>query len=208
MSRPKQERAIQTRAAILHAAAAVFDEYGYSGAAINKILARAGVTPGAMYFHFASKMDMARAVMNAQGDDLELPVGNEGIQRLIDTTMYLAVQLQRNSLLRAGVRLAVEQGEFGVRDDTAYQRWAELFAEHLHSARARGELLPEVDIPELANFLVGAYSGTQLLSQISTGRVDLPQRIKVLWRYLLPGIATPEVRARLRVRPWRDPVPT
>jgi AcrR family transcriptional regulator len=206
MSQSKQDRAIQTRAAILHAAAAVFDEYGYSGASVNKILARAGVTQGAMYFHFASKEAVARAVMNAQGDDLELPVGSEGLQRLIDTTMYLSVQLQRNVLLRAGVRLAVEQGEFGVRDDTAYQLWARQFAEHLYSARIRGELLPDVDEAELAKFLVGAYSGTQLFSQIATGRVDLPQRIQMMWRFLLPGIATPQIRERLKVRPWRDPI--
>jgi AcrR family transcriptional regulator len=206
MRQPKQERAALTRATILHAAAEVFDEFGYSGASINKILSRAGVTPGAMYFHFASKEEMARAVMNAQGDDLHLPTGS-GLQQLIDTTMYLSAQLQHNVLLRAGVRLAVEQGEFGVQDDTAYQQWADQFAEQLYTAREQGELLPEVHVPELARFLVGVYSGTQLFSQISTGRKDLPERIEVMWRYLLPGIATAEARQRLRVRPWRAASP-
>jgi AcrR family transcriptional regulator len=48
----KQERAVQTRESLLRAAAEVFDEYGYSGASINRILKRAGLTAGALYFHF------------------------------------------------------------------------------------------------------------------------------------------------------------
>ncbi|QKW21208.1 TetR/AcrR family transcriptional regulator [Kitasatospora sp. NA04385] len=203
MHKPKQERAIQTRAAILRAAAEVFDECGYTGASISKIIARAGLTQGAVYFHFASKEEMARAVMLEQANNLRFPDGVPGLQHLVDLTMFLAVQLQEDSLLRAGVRLAVEQGEiFGNRDDTAYRDWVERFAADLYAATGRSELLPDVVVPDLAQFLVGAYSGTQLFSNISTGRADLPQRLVVMWRYLLPGIATPEARARMVVRPW------
>ncbi|MER7195892.1 TetR family transcriptional regulator [Streptomyces flaveolus] len=47
MAEPKQERATRTRELILRAAAEVFDESGYSGAGISKIMNRAGVTQGA-----------------------------------------------------------------------------------------------------------------------------------------------------------------
>lgn len=202
MAEKQQERAVRTRARVLHAAAEVFDEYGFSGASIKKIMERAGVTQGAMYFHFASKEAMARAVMLEQADDLLLPAESKGLQQLIDITMYIAHQLQVSSLLRAGVRLAVEQGEFGMRDDTAYQQWAERFADELDAAEQAGQLLPGVDVGEVAQLLVGAYSGTQLFSHIATNREDLPERVAVLWRYLLPGIAVPEVRGSLTMRPW------
>lgn len=108
--RAPQLRAVQTRAAILRAAAEVFDEFGFSGASISKIMKRADVTQGGMYFHFGSKEELAYAVMVGQGDGLEFPEGEDGLQHLVDITLYLAEQLQHNPVLRAGVRLAVEQG--------------------------------------------------------------------------------------------------
>ncbi|MFI0778061.1 hypothetical protein [Streptomyces sp. NPDC021212] len=49
-------------------------------------------------------------------------------QRLIDLTFRFAKELQNNVLFRAGVRLAVEQGELDInKDDTAYQEWVEQF---------------------------------------------------------------------------------
>lgn len=62
----RQERAVRTRRAILEAAAAVFDERGYEAATIADILARAGVTKGALYFHFCSKQELAQGVLDEQ----------------------------------------------------------------------------------------------------------------------------------------------
>lgn len=199
MTQVKQERALRTRAAIIRAAAEVFDEFGFNGASMNKIIKRAGVTMGAMYFHFESKEALARSVMAEQAADVEVVAGEDGLQHLVDISMGLAYQLQRNVLLRAGVRLAVEQGSFGLRDSLPYELWIERFTEQLAAACRRGELLPHVVEEEFARVLVGAYSGTQLLSQITTGRKDLPERVASLWRFLLPGIAPGSVIAALRV---------
>ncbi|GAA0385719.1 ScbR family autoregulator-binding transcription factor [Streptomyces luteireticuli] len=201
MAELKQERAVRTREAILRAAAEAFDELGFHGASISMIMQRAGVTQGGMYFHFKSKKELAHAVMLAQRDFVRLPPGEDGLQRLIDITFYVARELQRNAIFRAGVRLAVEQGEFGLQDDTAYQQWVEQFHALLVAARQRNELLPDVDEAEFAQVLVGAYSGTQLFSQIATGRADLPQRIAALWSYLLPSIAMPRTLTQLRATP-------
>lgn len=195
--RSMQERAVRTREVILRAAAEVFDEFGFSGASISKIMKRAGVTQGGMYFHFPSKEALAQAVMIEQGGGLELPPGEDGLQRLVDITLYLAGELQTNPTLRAGVRLAVEQGEFGVQDDSAYRAWADEFAGQLRAAREKGELLPEVNVDELSWVLVSAYTGTQLFSQISSGRTDLHRRVVSLWRYLLPGVAEPAIRPQV-----------
>ncbi|MFJ9846026.1 ScbR family autoregulator-binding transcription factor [Kitasatospora sp. NPDC101155] len=200
MAEPKQERALKTREVILRSAAEVFDECGFSGASISKIMERAGVTQGGMYFHFKSKQGLALAVMNSQQDHVDIPAGEEGLQRIIDITFHVARELRRNVVFRAGVRLAVEQGEIGLQDATPYEQWVDQFYEQLLVARGRGELLAEVDEKEFAQVIVGAYSGTQLFSQIATGRQDLPQRVAALWRYLLPAVATTEAKARLRAR--------
>lgn len=93
----------------------------------------------------------------------------------------------------------MEQGEFGLRDDVAYQAWVLEFRQQLRFARAKGELQPDVDDHELAWVLVSSFTGAQLFSQASTGRADLPQRIASLWRYLLPAVATEGTRENLRL---------
>lgn len=207
MPRPMQERAVRTRELILHAAAEVFDECGYAGTSITRILERAGSTQGAMYFHFKSKEDLARAVIVGQAQGLELPEKPAGLQQLVDLTFRLAFELQSNVLLRAGVRLAAEQEESGLSEYSAYEWWIEQFRRELDEAGRRGELLPEVDEAEFARVLVAGFTGTQVMSQIATRRADLPERIASLWRYLLPGVAPAEVRERLVVAVDRGRMP-
>ncbi|MFE9256583.1 ScbR family autoregulator-binding transcription factor [Streptomyces sp. NPDC006879] len=200
MSQARQERAVRTREKIIRAAAEVFDESGFHGASMNKIIRRAGATMGSMYFHFSSKEELARTVMNEQAADLEFLPGEAGLQRLMDMCMQVADMMRTNVLFRAGVRIAVEQGEFGMRDATPYELWMESFREQLEAAEKRGELLPGADPAGFARVLVGAYSGTQLLSNIMHGREDLSERIAELLRYLLPGIAHPEAIAAVEIR--------
>ncbi|MEW2635364.1 ScbR family autoregulator-binding transcription factor [Streptomyces sp. NPDC048389] len=200
----RQERAIRTRESVLRAAAEVFDEVGYLGASITKILERAGVTAGAVYFHFRSKEGLARAVILEQAADLKFPEGEGGLQQLLDMTGYLAVEMQRNTLLRAGVRLAVEQGVVGKQEYSIYEWWADRFHQDLVVARQKGQLIDGVDEAAFAQLLVAAYTGTQVMSQISTGRADLPRRITDMWRCLLPALAPADVVSGLRI-PSADP---
>ncbi|AKN72322.1 branched-chain amino acid aminotransferase [Streptomyces sp. PBH53] len=188
-----QQRAVRTREVLLRAAAEVFDEVGYTRASITSIVDRAGLTAGAVYFHFKSKEGLARAVIHEQAADLQFPQGEPGLQRLIDMTDYLAVEMQQNTLLRAGVRLAVEQNEADLHEYAIYEWWAERFREELVAARARGQLLPSADESAFASLLVAAYTGTQIMSQLSTKRADLPGRISAMWRCLLPALAPADV---------------
>nr|WP_031051493.1 ScbR family autoregulator-binding transcription factor [Streptomyces ochraceiscleroticus] len=200
MARVRQDRAIRTRGVILRAAAQVFDEYGLAGSSISKIMTRAGTTQGAMYFHFKSKENLARAVINEQAADLSLPERPEGLAQLIGLTFFLAREMQSNVLFRAGVTLAVEQGQVGLRDFSPYDMWADLFRGELEAARSKGELQDDVDVAEVAQLLVAAYTGSQVMSNLLTGpdRADLPERIGRMWRYVLPGIAQPDRLAELR----------
>lgn len=198
MAKPKQERAIKTRQAVICAAAEVFEVSGFAPTSISDILARAGVTKGALYFHFPSKEELARAVMVAQADTLDLPTEPKGLQTFIDMTVYLARELQTNTLLRAGVRLAVEQPSFGMHDTEPYQLWVASFQEQLEAAKEKGEMLAHADPRALAELVVSGFSGVQIYSKIHAKRTDLPERIAVMWRYLLPGIAVPGLLPHLR----------
>lgn len=76
---PLQERAKATKVSIVEGAAAVFEEIGYGNTSLSSVAERAGVTKGALYFHFKSKEDLALAVIESQHE----VVSREG-QRVAD----------------------------------------------------------------------------------------------------------------------------
>jgi AcrR family transcriptional regulator len=54
----------ETRDAILTSAFDEMYEHGFQAASLSRILDRAGVTKGALYHHFGSKMDLGYAVVD------------------------------------------------------------------------------------------------------------------------------------------------
>ncbi len=64
----RQLRAEATRAAALRAAADLFLDVGHANATLSQVSAQSGVTKGALYFHFASKEELARAIVEAVPD--------------------------------------------------------------------------------------------------------------------------------------------
>ena len=66
MPLPRFEKLDEPRkVSILTAAADEFGERGFEGASYNRIIERAGISKGAMYYYFADKDDLFRTVMNA-----------------------------------------------------------------------------------------------------------------------------------------------
>ncbi|MGW3986556.1 ScbR family autoregulator-binding transcription factor [Streptomyces sp. NPDC004830] len=194
---PRQERALRTRALLLRSAAECIKEHGYDGASTTEVLRRAGLTRGALYFHFASKEALADAIVEYQIPLLQPVTADCPLQAAIDLTLSYARRLQTDVILQAAVRLATEETSY--EPGTRPYLWSqETVGALLQQASRQGELLPHTDPEELAILVVGAFTGIQLLSQLSTGRVDLLHRICVLWRAMLPGIAAPGLLLRLR----------
>ncbi|MDO0939388.1 ScbR family autoregulator-binding transcription factor [Streptomyces sp. DG2A-72] len=200
---PKQERALKTRDDILHAAASAFDELGYKGASVREIMRRAGVTLGALYFHFENKEALARAVMLAQPQELVPRLHSVGVQRMVDFSLVWAHQLNVNPLMRAAVRLAVEQQALGIGDDVSYGDFEALFAGWLKEADDKGELARGVEPEVVAQFLVGAFTGIQHYAHLAGSTDTLPERVIRMWTLLLPGVARPEVVKRIDLDPGR-----
>ncbi|MCB5165709.1 TetR/AcrR family transcriptional regulator [Streptomyces bambusae] len=200
----RQERAIRTRQAILTAAAEVFDEVGYEAATISEILQRSGLTKGALYFHFASKEELAQAVLAGQVDVLpEVPMQDLKLQFLIDNGYLLAHMLTVEPVLRGSVRLAVEQGRDSIDRKIPYMAWAEGVQAVLDEAKASGELVPSIDTARIGQLVSGAFGGVQLMSQAVTGRADILERMSDLYTCLMSAIAVPSVLVQLDFRPDR-----
>lgn len=195
----RQARAEATREAILLAAATAFDQHGYDATSLSDIVRAFGKSKGAVYFHFDSKQELARAVMAAQADDLPVLTSGSAMQDLIELTMQIGQRLRTDVRLRAGVRLAIEQASFIAPDSSPYDLWIDVARRLLTSARADRELQAHVDPDACAQMIVGAFTGIQLLSQVSSERADLTHRLGVLWTTLLPGMVTPAVLSRITV---------
>ncbi|OIK06015.1 ScbR family autoregulator-binding transcription factor [Streptomyces monashensis] len=203
----RQERAIRTRDAILVAAAEVFDEVGYEAAAISDVLRRAGVTKGALYFHFASKKELAQAVLANQVLAIpEVPERELALQQGLDESFIVAYMLSKGDpLVRGSVRLTVDQGspKDGLDRRVPMSGWTERNIDFLTRARDNGELLPHVDVVATAQLFVGAFTGVQMLSKIMTNHADLTDRVTDLQRQLMASIAVPAVLVRLDMSPER-----
>jgi AcrR family transcriptional regulator len=82
-TRPRETQAFRrerTRSALLVAARALFAEKGFAATGRDEIAQRAGVTRGALYHHFASKTEVAAAVVEELEAELVERVVTAGLQ--------------------------------------------------------------------------------------------------------------------------------
>ncbi|MET9736368.1 ScbR family autoregulator-binding transcription factor [Streptomyces sp. NPDC006458] len=197
----QQERAVRTRRAVLEAAAVVFAEHGYTAATVADILKTAGVTKGALYFHFDSKEALAKGVLELQTAQA-LPEQEVKLQEVVDVAMTVAHRLRHEPLLRAGARLSSDPA--GIKYyGSAWPLWVDVLTEVLTEAHQRGETLAHVVPREVAELVVSAFNGVQLYAQLETGLDDVEYRASVLLKHLLPSVASPAVLMRLDVAPDR-----
>lgn len=189
---------MQTRTAILEAAAAVFGERGYEATTVTEVYERAGVTKGALYFHFASKEELARAILDEAVTTEGIAPNELRLQELADIMLLMAYRLPREPVLGAALRLSVDlssQQQFGTR----WPEWSDLLTRLLAEARERGEVHPYIDDAEAARVLVGAWTGVRLVTAGLPGDLDLVREVVALLRLVLPSLAVPTVLARLDI---------
>jgi AcrR family transcriptional regulator len=193
----QQERAVRTKEAVVTAAAQAFAEAGFLGTSMADIFARAGVTKGALYFHFSSKEELATEIVNGEEaaaakliQDV-FATDSPPLQKVIDISFRWAREIQSNPIVRAGVRLIIEQGTYTNPMPVPYAQWESIVLELLASAQTRGELERTVDAKAMAEFVVAAFTGLQIVSQVVSGHDDLIQRVERMWQLVLMGMLPP-----------------
>ncbi|GLZ40009.1 ScbR family autoregulator-binding transcription factor [Actinokineospora sp. NBRC 105648] len=186
---PRQARSELTRSHLVEAAAEEFARHGYAGASLDRICRAGGVTKGALYFHFASKDEICRAVQNEACDLVAELVGKlataerPALQSVIDLTHALVGWLQSEPTVRASLRLA----RAGDRRDPFLQHWC---AAVDHFLRAADSPLADPPAVELQATLVTAVAvGLELVWWHRRDGVDLPRSLTEMWRMLLPALA-------------------
>ncbi|WEH43453.1 ScbR family autoregulator-binding transcription factor [Streptomyces sp. AM 2-1-1] len=203
----KQDRSVRTRRRVLEAAAEVFDREGYRATTVNEIAAAAGMTKGAVYFHFSGKEELAQVILDEQqrgAEEALLPQAVK-LQETADSGLVLAERLHTDGLVRASVRLSLDQQAGELDRSSPFRTWTEVNLAILQEAGRRGELLAHVDLAATAELFVGSFAGLQHMSQVLSGYADLPRRISVLLRTVLPSIAVPRSWASSTCAPSAAP---
>ncbi|MFD0367786.1 ScbR family autoregulator-binding transcription factor [Streptomyces sp. NPDC059071] len=185
----KQERAIRTRNALVESAAALFDRDGFEVASLATISARAGVSSGALHFHFPSKVALADAVVAAAGDRLvRITREREALplQSLIDASHELVQGLRSDPVLRAGFALSACPERTRTARDLR-RVWREWVESVVVRAERAGLLAPDVTAPDVAAAVVAVAAGHEALGHQDPRWLERAPLTR-FWTFLLPRV--------------------
>ncbi|MFB7450169.1 ScbR family autoregulator-binding transcription factor [Streptomyces sp. NPDC056194] len=197
----KQERATRTRDALISSAAREFERHGYALATLSAISSGAGVSPGALHFHFENKAAVACAVEDEACATLRRAARivygrrSNALQNLADTSHALAGLLRDDVVVRAGFRLSCaddSRTELNLR-----QEWQSCVQQRLAEAADEGLLAAGTGRrQDLARMIVAATIGLEALCRDNDEWLS-PRSVTSLWRTLLPMLADPGALAGL-----------
>jgi len=158
MVRRTKQEAQQTRNALLDAAEAVFEQRGVAGTSLQEVAEAAGVTRGAVYWHFRDKADLYNAMMDravlpfeqhwlvAGADD-----GDDPLRRLRDLLLDILRQIAGDARLQRVIAISTLRVEYVGELDAIRLRHLQVstqalkrFESLLRLAAAAGQLAPGV----------------------------------------------------------------
>lgn len=162
MARRTKEDAQKTREMLIQAAENVFYEKGVSRASLNDIAVAAGVTRGAIYWHFKNKHDVFEAMIQRLKTPLELlhdaiehPDEPDPLGRFRELLIYLTQQIARDPRRRRvyeivflKCELTEENEPLGAKHRQAFLDGSVRIRKALNSAVQRGQLPADIDIEE------------------------------------------------------------
>jgi TetR/AcrR family acrAB operon transcriptional repressor len=164
MARRTKEDAAATRDSILDAAEQLFVQQGVSRTTLQHIATAAGVTRGAIYWHFDDKavlfnamMDRAKLPMRAALDELTASNGNDPLAELHQYCIRVLSETVNNPQARRVFEIAVLKMEFvdeldavRVRRTEHLVEWMALAEKRIASAIARGQARDDVEARTVA----------------------------------------------------------
>ncbi|MEU2856443.1 TetR/AcrR family transcriptional regulator [Streptomyces syringium] len=192
---------MQTRAALVRAAAAMFDRHGYDGTALSTICKEASISMGALTFHFSSKAELAE-VVEAEGRatiqttvDQAAAGSGPALSKVVGMTLELTRLLETHVLARSACRLARERPGSEVAWTSPWLPTVRrLLDEAHHSGQLHGAAGP-ADVTQLVEYLVrGAES--HLRDRFATEQEceSAADRLERVWRFALTRVEAAQDR--------------
>ena len=196
------EQSDQTQRALLAAARALFAERGYGATPTEAIVARAGVTRGALHYHFQNKAGLFYAVYTEMEGELMQGIlqsmaaaeGDEWqrILRAIDTFLDL-------STAPAFQRVLYVDGPAVLNSAVPNPAGLSLIRQSLELLMTQGYIAAQ-PLESLAQAVVWGLSRRGLIPRPSRGSADRQGRPHTEYRALVHGVADSLLTARRRGR--------
>ncbi|WP_309235738.1 ScbR family autoregulator-binding transcription factor [Streptomyces sp. TRM64462] len=193
---------MRTRAALIRSAAEAFQRRGYGDATVAEIAAGAGVSTGALHFHFDNKGVVARAVVETAGESLRDAVRRlrerrvPALQVLVDMTHAFAVLFRDDVVVRAGFRLSGDHEALN-EGPPLREEWHTCVEALCRRAAAGDELAEGVTYRTAARFVASSTAGVELLGRENEEWLT-PAGLTDFWRLALPALARPGAEKELR----------
>ena len=160
MARRTKEEALETRNAILDAAVRVFALRGVANASLTDIAKEAGVTRGAIYWHFANKADLINSLweqvlefyapLTEASESLDEP---DPLGKLQELYISFFAGMEEDPLQRQLFRILFDEGDRSKDTEIVRQRHHQLRSERyqglqivLGNAIRRGQIPPDFDV--------------------------------------------------------------
>lgn len=192
----RQARSEATRNRIIISAVELFTEIGYAAASLGDIIERAEMTKGAFYYHFESKEALATAIIEEGADTMFGAFNRIGdssapaMERIIHGCFLVAGVLGTDAVARSGTHLLRAFGEYNESAARTYGRWVDEMSARVLEAMHDGDLRAGLDAGAVAETIVSAMLGAELLSNACSSGVDVLARLGRIWEVLLPALVT------------------
>ncbi len=181
--RPRESRATsrnpgRTRELLLRAAFEEMYRSGFRSADLDSILAAAGVTKGALYYHFDNKEALGYAVVDEViASNLHQkwvqPLRNakdpiDGLVRIVQSESLKKEDVQRGCpLLNLSQEMSGIDEGFRKRTARIFKDWHNAIAQALREGQKRGIVRNDISANETATFLIATYEGYVVLTKNS-----------------------------------------
>ena len=168
----------RTRELLLQAAFQEIYRSGFRSADLDAILAAAGVTKGALYYHFDNKEALGYAVVDEViASNLHQkwvqPLRNaknpiDGLIRIVQSESLKREDVQRGCpLLNLSQEMSGIDEGFRRRTARLFKDWHDAIAEALREGQKRGVVRNDINANETATFLIATYEGYVVLGKNS-----------------------------------------
>ncbi len=197
---PKHEPADVRRAQILEAATAVWAEKGYHSARVDDVAERAGLSKGAVYHHFESKLDIFTAVAEKMMGELTTMVNAAVAARIsVAETLGFLVRASEAMVSTEGMLhgffdlyiLSLHEQSLRLRMRAQYDGMIEAVTKLLEGGVNTGELRPNA--ADAATVFLTTLDGIFLVSPLFDDPDFIPRQMRAWVDLALQGLlARPE----------------
>lgn len=198
MARRTKQEAQQTRHALLDAAEHVFERRGVAGTSLQEVAAAAGLTRGAVYWHFRDKADLFNAMMDRAVLPFEqqwLGPAPDAMVRLRDVLVDILHQVAVDERLRRVFTISTQKVEYVGELDAIRQRHLRVYQQALRrielllrQAAAAGQLAPGVAPKPAARALHALVHGLIVDWMLDPSAFDLQRAGRAAVQPMLRGM--------------------